>query len=100
MNLREISASPAFFPRIRSTILRAFLGVILAYFKIAFDSISSTLYRCSLCRARMALERPRRREFTEFMPDHILRNIYGDEFFPVVDGERISDELRQDHGTP
>src|SRR5512135_619354 len=39
MNRKERRASPAFLPLIRSTTLRAFLGAILAYLKMALASI-------------------------------------------------------------
>ena len=38
-----------------------------------------------------------RGELTEFMTDHVLRNINGDEFVPVMHSDGKADEIGGDH---
>src|ERR1700710_229277 len=42
---------------------------------------------------------PRRAEFAEFVADHILADLNGQEFMAVIDAEGQADELRQDRRT-
>lgn len=44
----------------------------------------------------MALEHSRRREFTQFVSDHVLSNKYRNVSFAVVDTECQSDHVRRD----
>src|ERR1700754_4380115 len=44
----------------------------------------------------MAVERARRRELAEFVPDHLLGHLHRNVLVAVVDAEQQSDELRQD----
>src|SRR5258705_948110 len=48
----------------------------------------------------MAVERSRRREFSEFVTDHLLGHQHRDMLLAVVDAERQPDELRQDGRAP
>src|SRR3972149_4848202 len=43
-------------------------------------------------------EGPRRGELSEFVADHVLRDVHGNKFLPVVDRQRVADELRDDGG--
>src|SRR5208283_285982 len=49
---------------------------------------------------RMAVERPRRREFAELVADHFLGDGHRDVLLSVVDAEGEPDELRQDRRPP
>src|ERR1700722_3456167 len=42
---------------------------------------------------RMATKEPSGRELTELVPDHVFRDVDGDELVPVVNGERVPDEV-------
>src|SRR6478752_10827501 len=46
------------------------------------------------------MERPRRRELAELVPDHVLGHRHGNVLMAVVDAERQADELRQDRRAP
>src|SRR6478672_7484162 len=48
----------------------------------------------------MAVERSRRREFSEFVTDHFLGHHHRNVLLAVVDAEREPDELRQDGRAP
>src|SRR5215831_2855684 len=48
----------------------------------------------------MAVEHPRRREFSELVTDHLLGHHHRDVLLAVVDAEGQPDELRQDGRTP
>ena len=48
----------------------------------------------------MAFEDPRRREFAELVTDHVFLHEHLDELVPVMDFERVSDELRDDRARP
>src|SRR3954451_17168488 len=50
--------------------------------------------------AAVALERPRRGELAELVPDHVLLHEPLDELVPVVDLERVPDELGDDRARP
>src|SRR5262245_267205 len=39
-------------------------------------------------------------ELAELVPDHVLGDVNGQELVPVVDGQRVADELRQDRAAP
>ena len=49
--------------------------------------------RCLVRLGRVSLERPRRRELAELVPDHVLRQVHRDELLAVVHGERVPDHL-------
>ena len=36
----------------------------------------------------------------QLMPDHILANVYGDEFLSVMDRQRVPHEFRENDGPP
>src|SRR5690242_4477720 len=44
----------------------------------------------------MSLEESRRRKFAQFMTHHILGHEHGNKLLPVMDGERVSDHVRND----
>src|SRR5947207_15190894 len=44
----------------------------------------------------MAAEVPRRRELTELVADHLLRDEHGHVLAAVVDGDRVTDHLGED----
>src|SRR5262245_34466277 len=48
----------------------------------------------------MTLEGPRRGELAQLVPDHVFRHVQLDERAPVVDGEVLADELRNDGTRP
>src|SRR4029077_636036 len=48
----------------------------------------------------MAVERSRRREFSEFVTDHVLGHHHRNVLLAVVDAEREPDELLQDGRAP
>src|SRR5688500_5612652 len=50
--------------------------------------------------AAVALERPRRGELAELVPDHVLLDVHAQELVAVVDLERVPDELRDDRACP
>ena len=43
----------------------------------------------------MASKSPRRGKLTQFMSNHVLRDIHGNELVAVVDGNRVADEIRR-----
>src|SRR5262249_49841549 len=47
----------------------------------------------------VSLEDPSGRELPEFMSDHVLGDVDGDEFAPVVDRDRMPDHVGNDRGT-
>ena len=47
----------------------------------------------------MTAERTRRAEFAKAMADHIFRHEHVIENFAVMNSERVTDEVRHDHGT-
>ena len=47
----------------------------------------------------MAAERTRSAELAKTMADHIFRHEHVVEHFAVMNGERVTDEVRHDHGT-
>src|SRR5262249_34560092 len=50
--------------------------------------------------AGMAVEGAGRRELTQLVPDHVLRDVYWNELAPVVDREGVAHHLRRDGGAP
>ena len=50
-----------------------------------------------LADAAVAAEDAGRGEFAEFVADHVLGDVNGDEGFAVVDSEVMADEIRGDH---
>lgn len=48
----------------------------------------------------MAAEDAGRSELTEFVADHIFRDIDGDKLITVVNGDGLADEIRGDHRSP
>ena len=43
----------------------------------------------------MPTEEPRRRKFTQLVPHHILGDVYGYMAATIVNGDRVTDELRK-----
>src|SRR5262245_47312800 len=48
----------------------------------------------------MAAEDAGRNELAELVPDHVLGDVDGQELVPVVPGQRVADELREDRAAP
>src|SRR6267378_4813158 len=124
------SASCAFAPRIKSITSRAFCGDIRTCRASACASIDPVcvctsaialcLRRCGCCcrwccaaswwcHARgflerhphaVALERTRRRKFSQLVPDHLLGHIHGNEFLSVVHGDGVPDHFRHNRRAP
>src|SRR5262245_39374449 len=121
---RMLRASAAFFPRMRSRTSPAFWAEVLTYLAVAFTSRLAIVRSLALARgpgggrsrgsgrarrpggardlrhlldARgVALELPRGRELAELVPDHVLRDVDGDELLAVVDGQRVPHHLGED----
>src|SRR6266849_5578914 len=53
-----------------------------------------------LVRHAVALEHARQGEFAQLVPHHVFRDVHRDVLLAVVDGDRQSDEIRQDGGAP
>src|SRR5450755_4151367 len=78
-------ASPAFWPRIRSTTSRAFWGDVRKYLASALASIAYLSSGPSLsrlrrllgrrCLGRVSLEHPGGRKFAQLVPHHVLGDI-------------------------
>src|ERR1041385_3411701 len=93
-------------PRIRSTTSRAFCGETRMYRASAFTLLLSAAMTIPLCRFRgllrggglhrVPLELAGGREFAELVSHHILGDIHGDEFFPVVQRDGVAHELGKD----
>src|SRR3712207_1130180 len=99
------SASLTFLPRIMSMTSRAFCGDPRKYFALALASMSVPLLLRDLrrllgLRPRVALERARRRELAELVPDHVLRDVDRKVALAIVDGKRQPDHLRRDRRAP
>src|SRR5690606_20969304 len=45
--------------------------------------------------AAVTAERTRRRELAQLVPDHVLRQVDGNELVTVMNGQRMSDEIRR-----
>src|SRR3990172_5994183 len=91
---RIVRASEIFFPRIRSTTRRAFLGETRMNFAVALASIGCSpspllLLYLGLAVSRVAVERPRGRELAELVAHHVFRDEDGHELPSVVHGERV-----------
>src|SRR5262245_744586 len=92
----------------RSTTRRAFLGVTRANRAWALASIAvsslSILLRSAAATAAVvldvALERPRRGELPELVADHGFGDEHRNVLAAVVHGDRVTDHVRHDHGTP
>src|SRR6185437_14173702 len=65
--------------------------------------------RSAACRSRrpferrfdgVAFERPRGREFAQFVPDHLLGDVHGNELSPVVHRDGVANHVRQNRGAP
>ena len=50
--------------------------------------------------AGMSVKRPRGGELTKLVPDHVLRDVDGDELLAVVDGKRQAHSIGSDGRTP
>ena len=48
----------------------------------------------------MPLENTRRREFSQLVPDHILGEVNGDKFLPIVHRDRVANHLGCDRRAP
>ena len=44
----------------------------------------------------MSLEHAGQREFAQFVTDHVLGDVHGDESLAIVNAERVSDEIGRD----
>src|SRR5262249_41024570 len=116
--VRSASARSTFLPRISSASRLSFCGLTRMSRVTALASLSlSARSRCGLpisLRLRrggrrrrslrlavcgMAVERPRRRELTEFVADHVLGYEHRDMLLAVVHAEGQPNELRQDGRT-
>src|SRR5437867_5366511 len=106
------SAFPTSLPRIWSTTRRAFWAEVPQNRSFACVTTSSVL-RPSLRRRRrrrgrgplgglgaVPPERPRHRELSELVPDHVLGHVHGNELLAVVHGDRVSDHLGHDRRAP
>src|ERR1700678_1604639 len=94
-------ASLAERPRIKSTTSRAFCGDDRIYRASALACIVFPLGRLGgLLRGRrrglhrMALEHSRGRKFSQFVAHHVFGDVHRNEFLPVVDAQRVADEIR------
>src|SRR5215468_787123 len=107
-NCRSASAADAFRPRISCATRLSFCGLTRSIRATALASLSARLrsrfgllIACSssflgFLVARVAVEGPRRREFTELVTDHFLVHRDRHVLLSVVDAEHEADELRQD----
>src|SRR5215218_7828290 len=95
MNRVSAIASITRFPRTASTTSRAFRGETRTPDTLARTSIVVSVSPPSLPPAApvsvlaVPAERSRRGEFTELMPDHLLRHEDRDVYLPVVDSHRV-----------
>lgn len=48
---------------------------------------------------RVSPEVTRGSELSQFMPDHVLGNIYGDELVPIMHGKGVAHEIRRNRRT-
>src|SRR5690606_15393437 len=114
-NLSRLTARSAGRPRTWSATRRAFCGEMLAVRSTAVRLLTSARARlASSCLARVALsmvrslparllvaavtlEGPRQREFAELVANHVLVDQHRNMVFAVVDGDRETHHLRQDH---
>src|SRR5260221_7239173 len=98
-------------PRIWSTTRRVFCADDRRYIILAFATMCPLPSMNAGCRllgrgdgrgllalGRVPLERPGEAELAQLVADHALRHVDGDELLPVVDGDRVPDELREDRG--
>src|SRR5512135_3204585 len=122
---RMLRASPAFLPRMVSRTSLAFWAEVRTYLFVALASSMAESLR--LGRRSRGRRGPRRRsrprraggrahlghlldlrgvpledpgggELAELVPDHVLRDVHGDELLAVVDGQRVPDHLGDDGG--
>src|SRR5690606_37779915 len=89
-------ASPTLRPRMRSMTSRILRGLCRTYLLIARASMIRLLGLGPLVRELAAVppEEPRRRELAQLVPDHVLRDVHGNELVAVVHRERVPDEVR------
>src|SRR5690606_27050852 len=89
-------ASPTLRPRMRSMTSRILRGLCRTYLLIARASMIRLLGLGPLVRELAAVppEEPRRRELAQLVPDHVLRDVHGDELVAVVHRQRVPDEFR------
>src|SRR5689334_23042881 len=107
-NCRSASAADALRPRINCATRLSFCGLTRSIRATALASLSarrrsrfdlliaSTSSLLGSLVARVAVESPGRREFSELVADHFLVHRYRHVFLSVVDAEHEADELRQD----
>src|SRR5512138_438035 len=100
MNFSVDSARPAEAPRTVSATSRHFCGEMRAYISFAVTSAMCVTLgrRLHLLVARVRLERARRGELAELVADHVLGDQHRDVLLAVVDRDRETDHVRNDHG--
>src|SRR5512143_3215102 len=106
--VRSASARSTFLPRISWASRLSFCGLTRMSRETARASLSFRVRsRCALpmvlslrplrlAVCGMAVERPRRRQLTEFVADHVLGDEHRDVLLAVMHAEGQPDELRQD----
>src|SRR5881394_3246801 len=95
MNLSVLSAFDASAPRTVSATSRHFCGEMRAYFNFAVASMLGRSLHFLV--ARMRLERARRRELAQLVPDHVFGDEHWDVLPAVVYGNRQPDHVGNDH---
>src|SRR5213594_847391 len=80
----------------RSTTRRALGGETLTYFTVARASIDLLPERGAALGPGVRTKRPCGGELPELVPDHRLGDVDRDMLATVVDGDRVSDHLRND----
>src|SRR5713101_3403131 len=98
-------ASPALWPRIRSTTSRAFWGDVRMYRASALASMADPLCsRCGLgrlfgrCLGGVSFKDARGRKLAQLVSHHVLGDVHRNEFPAVVHGQSVADKLRQNSG--
>src|SRR6187399_2205382 len=100
MNLSVLSALDASAPRTVSATRRHFCGEMRAYFSFA---VASMIYLPRLSGgldflvARVRLEGARRRELTQLVTDHVFGDQDRDVLTAVMDGDRETHHVGNDH---
>src|SRR5687768_13580778 len=98
-NLRIEYASFTPRPRIRSTTIRTLRGDMPTFLAIAracmvdFSCARLAGFGALVELTTVTAERPRRRKLAQLVPDHILRQIDGNELVSIVYGQRVANEL-------
>src|SRR5262245_16453562 len=96
------AASSTGLPAMRSVTSRTLRGLTRTYLAVALTRIIDLLQ----CRRALggasgvAAIRARRRELPEAVADHVLGDEHRDVAATVVDGDRVTDHLREDHARP